>query len=358
MLKKNDTISITFSKILCLTFIFLLIISKVAFANDYFEIKIPCKIGASVNLIHNGIVYEIGKVLKIPTSTRYPSYTASAWGTSSSICASAVNAIHIVTSIEQNKGRTISILPQETIAPAAGTNAAFIIDSKAGNGIFGLWAPIVGSEVFVANSETNEFSTLENKPSFKITDSLIIRNVPSKTPYMVEIENKPGGRVYSWSSDGYSLLARVIKPVIGTGRFMGTLFQNTSRLRANHCGVIDLSTSTRGKVGGFQLIPWEHALTSKEMQNAWDLTQWMILAPVNPDDKLKATFPLFKGALIPGTGDCDSFNDIILKYGRKSLFLVRINGGNWQKVPSFVGKQNFSLKDITHIRIYFPFSKL
>ena len=31
--------------------------------------------------------------------------------------------------------------------------------------------------------------------------------------YVTEIENRPGGRVILWSKDGYSIIARVIRPL-------------------------------------------------------------------------------------------------------------------------------------------------
>ncbi len=36
--------------------------------------------------------------------------------------------------------------------------------------------------------------------------------------------------------------------------------------------------------------------------------------------------------------------------------LVRINGGAWQKLPEAAGRNDYALKDITHLRIYFPFT--
>ena len=347
-------------QVLFLSILLLFYISGKAVAYNNFEIHIPCKTGTSVYAVfENGNTYNLGTVIKIPKTSRYPSYTASAWGTPGTVCASAVNAIHILQSVKNNQGRTISIVPRETIAPAAGTNAAFVISTKAGYGPFGLFSPFVGSEVFVKDI-TGKIKKLDEKTKFRNTDLVIISVKARHTdnfPYMAEIENKPGGRVTIWDKNGYRVIARTIKPVLGTGRFAGTKFQTTSRLRANHCGVIDYSTTPSGETGGFQIVPWEHSLTSKEMQNLWNLTQWMVIAPVPPENKLKATFPLFKGALVPsGTGD-EKTENRYFTYGRKSLLLVRYKGGAWSKIDNISGRKDYALKNITHLRIYFLFSE-
>lgn len=353
-----------YAYIICIVVLSLLLVNNCVYASDNFsfEIHIPYKVGADVTVVTDrNMLYKIGTVTRLPNKTRYPSYTASAWGKESCICASAVNAVHILVSKEQNKGRTLSIIPENTIAPAAGTNAAFVLSTKAGHGPFGLWAPYVGASVFVSKSCTGETVPLSANFKFENGDILIIRSTKAKSnskPYMVDFENHPGGRIIIYDNHGFHTGGRVLKPVLGTGRFGGTKFQDVSRLRANHCGVIDLSTSPVGKIGGFQIIPIEHSITSKEMQSVWWLTQWMIVMNNSDESGIKATYPLFKGALIPGGASDEKTNDTIFTYGRKSLALVRINGGEWQKIPEIIGKNDYALKDVTHIRIYMPFDQL
>jgi len=350
------------------TFIYLIIFSAAIFFTactgqayaDYFlyEIKVPVTAGEDVTVKDfEGREYKIGKVLKLPTATRWPSYTASAWGKPAEVCASAVNAIHILLSVEKGKGRTMSIIPKETIAPAAGPGASVIISTKASEGIFGAWAPPVGSEVKIIQSGSSAVKPLTGNMPPKAGDTLIITVIQRDLPYMVDIENKPGGRVTGWYRRSCIQIGRVIKPIAGTGRFEGTVFQNIGRLRANHCGVIDFSTSPRGIVGGFQIIPWDHALKSKEMQGAWDMTQWLIVGPSDGRTMMGGSFPLFKGALVPGPQAGEKLWDVWSTYGRKTLLLVRINGGAWQHVPDIEGRKDFALKDITHLKIYFPFVK-
>ena len=320
-----------------------------------FEIEVPLVIGSQVTVLHDGQKFEVGRINALPTKTRYPSYTASAWGQKGEVCATAVNAIHMLVSVENNKGRTMSIIPQQTIAPAAGAGASIVVSSKAGEDIFGAWAPPAGSEIFVKKAKTEILAPLSKELLPKAGDSIIIKVYAKKLPYMVEIENRPGGRVTVWDEHGYRVAARVIRPVGGTGRFEGTLFQKNSAIRANHSGVIDVSTSARGSIGGFQIIPWDHALSSKEMQGAWSMSQWMVIAPIDGTSKLGATFPLFKGALVSGTADNETLWDIWSTYGRKSLILARFLGSEWEKLPNLVGRSDSALMDLTHIRIYYPF---
>ncbi len=332
-----------------------------AYAEDLnlplYKITIPIKQDENVTVTTDrGMTYVVGHVAALPETTRWPSYTASAWGKPGEVCASAVNAIHMLVSVEKQKGRTLSIIPRETIAPAAGPGASIVITSEAGTGIFGAWAPPVGSKVSILNIKTGKTASLSANDLPARGDILTITVFENNFGYMAEIENRPGGRVTEWSKDGYRVIGRVIRPLGGTGRFEGTLFQKTGGLRANHCGVIDFSSSQRGKIGGFQIIPWDHALRSKEMQGSWDMTQWMIVGPPDGKSMMGATPPLFKEVLVPGPADTESLWDIWSTYGRRSLLLVRKDGGAWQRLSEIEGRNDSALKDITHLRIYFPFT--
>lgn len=322
-----------------------------------YKISIPMEPGKDVTVSSfNGTAAVIGQVTALPQTTRWPSYSASAWGTPGEVCASAVNAVHMLVSVEKEKGRTLSIIPRETIAPAAGPGASVVISSKAGTGIFGAWAPPVGSKISVIKKGSDKPSPLSVNNLPQKGDTLIITVQTMDHGYMAEIENRPGGRVTEWSKDGYRIIGRVIRPLAGTGRFEGTLFQKTGSLRANHCGVIDFSSSQIGKIGGFQIIPWDHALLSKEMQGSWDMTQWMIIGPSDGRSMMGGTSPLFKGVLVSGPSEGELLWDIWSTYGRRSLILARKNGGPWEKLPEVTGRNDYALKDVTHLKIYFPFT--
>jgi len=89
-----------------------------------------------------------------------------------------------------------------------------------------------------------------------------------KYPSEIEFENRFGGFVTLKYPNGESkVVAQVLKPVEGVGRFGGSLYGNTGRIRANHTGVICIITSPHGQVGGFQILPDNHGM-SPEMFNA------------------------------------------------------------------------------------------
>ena len=341
-----------------LILIFIILNASCAYAGKFIELRIPCSENSEVTAkMPEGEIISLGKVLMTPVKINYPAYTASKWCEPSTVCASAVNAIHILIDVEKGRGKIISLVPSVTIAPAAERGSFFSLDMTAGTGIFGGFAPLTGSKVTIEHDGIENFLTEVPKKN----DTLIIRTpLPENLGFfMVDIENRPGGRVFVHGWRGREVIARVIHKVSGVGRFEGTKFQNKSRLRASHAGVIDISTSKRDLIGGIQIMPLKHALTSPEMINSWSLTQWMIIAPVPDEDENEENYleghePLFKNSFIPGTQLHDKMPDLWSQYGRKSLILCRRNGGNWEKLPEVSGRVDDGLKDVTHLRLYFP----
>jgi hypothetical protein len=318
-----------------------------------FRIELPLAVGDDVRiLLPSGESRSLGKVLAIPGSSRWPAYTASRWARPGTVAASAVNAIHLLLSVEEEKGRTISLLPAETFAPAAGVGNALIIDNPAGRGLFGAWAPPVGSTVTVLSPQGMARPLLADEPP-RQGERLVIDVVEHPGPYMVEIENRMGGAITAWI-DGYGArrIGRVAHPLGGVGRFGGSQYQEPGRLRANHTGVICISTSPLGEVGGFQILPLLHS-HSPEMENAWEMTQWLIVEPLGWDSFVGEA-PLFSDFLVPGPARGELLWDLWSTYGRRSLVLCRINEGPWQRLPTRSGRIDHGLKDISHLRIYFP----
>ena len=344
-----------------LTFIFALAVFLLAVkessAEKFIVIRIPCAVGENVTAeLPGGEVISLGHVRMIPSKTNWPAYTASKWAAPSTVCAAAVNAIHILVDVEKGRGRIISLVPSVTVAPAAAQGAFFALDMDAGTGIFGGYAPLTGSKVTVEND--GKESPLIDTPSKG--DTVIIRSpLPEDLPfYMADFENRPCGRVIVHGAEGAKVIARVIHPVKGIGRFGGSIYQNRGRIRASHSGVICVATSPRESVGGIQIMPLKHALTSPEMFNAWKLTQWMIVAPLPGMPDLEGTPPLFKNAFVPGAQLSDKLPDVWSHYGRRPLVLCRIDGGNWERMPEISGKIDDGLKRVTHLRFYFPSWKI
>ena len=336
-----------------ISLIILLCFVSSCYGEGFIEIRIPCKKHSEVKAImpDNKIV-TLGKVLMTPSKTNWPAYTASKWCTPSTVCASAVNAVHILINVENDRGRIISLVPSITVAPAAAQGAFFSLEMEAGTGIFGGYAPLVGSKVTIESDEGER--DLTDVP--KENETLIIRTELPEAPknFMVEIENRPGGRVITFGKKGCEVVARVIHKLGGIGRFGGSIYQNNGRIRASHAGVICVATSKRDTVGGFQIMPLKHALTSTEMISSWNMTQWLIISPLPNHPDLEGREPLYKNSFLPGTQLNDKLPDLFNQYGRRPLVICRINGGEWERLPEVSGKSDDALKDVTHLRLYFP----
>jgi hypothetical protein len=334
--------------------------SSSAWAKETLILRIPFEKGASATAtLPGGEKVDLGVVRALPAKTNWPAYTASKWATPQTVCATAVNAIHILVDVESERGRIFSIVPTVTVAPAAPPGAFFSIDSPAGTGIFGAFAPLTGSRVFIESAGVRRPLAPLSGDALSIgkgESSLIETDLPGRPDvWMADIDNRPGGRIIAWTKNGPETVARVVRPVGGVGRFGGPEFQGVGRIRASHTGVIDVATAPRGQVGGIQIMPLMHALTSTEMASSWKLTQWMIVAPLPGKPQLEGTPPLFKGTLVPGTQLSDRLPDLWSTYGRKPLILGRFRGGPWQTLPAVSGKVDDALSDLTHLRLYYPF---
>ena len=326
---------------------------------DIIALRIPFQSGAMATAtLPDGEIVELGLVEALPIRTNWPAYTASKWAIPESVAATAVNAVHILVEVEGDRGRIFSIVPKVTIAPAAPRGAFFSIDSPAGTGMFGGLAPLTNSRVSIEGKDgtVRPLTPLAGDalPIEEGESILIETQLGESDTWMVDIENRPGGRVIAWER-GPRVVARVVRPLGGVGRFGGTEFQRVGRVRASHMGVIDISTGPRDYAGGFQIMPLNHALTSSELSYVWYATQWMILAPLPGEGPLEGTPPLFAEALVPGTQLDDRLPDVWSTYGRRPLVLGRFGGGRWRTLPTLTGQVNDALATLTHLRIYYPF---
>lgn len=334
---------------------FALLAARGAAAQDVLVLRLPFQSGSPVTAtLPDGRSVDLGRIGELPVKTNWPAYTASRWGVPGTVCATAVNAVHLLLGVEKDRGRIVSIVPKVTVAPAASGGAFFSVDAPAGTGIFGAFAPFTGSRAFIERQDGTR-EDLRRLPARG--ETLVIETALPEHPktWMVEIENRPGGRVTAWTRDGPVVAARVLRPLAGIGRFGGTEFQGTGRIRASHTGVIDVATAPRGQVGGFQIMPLLHALTSPEMASAWKMTQWMIVAPLPGREPLEGTPPLFKGTLVPGAQPNERLTDLWSTYGRRPLVLARFDGGGWTRLPDLSGRVDNALNRVTHLRVYYPF---
>lgn len=295
----------------------------------------------------------LGRVERPAVSYNPDAFRASGYIESGVVSATAVNAIHITVgksavdpiSTPEKSGKTISIIPRGT-DPSIEPNSKILTNIEGGTLIFREWSPFVGNRVFLENDVG--LSQIPNNYVPSIGDKIVILvTAPTVIPREILFENRVDGNVYICYSEGErEVVAKVIRPVKGTGRFGGTLFAYPSSVRANHPGVIDISTSgvfggeyleaTPEEAGGFQIIPNRHSNTP-ELVGVWTATQWMIVAPVN-ENFLEGAFPLFRGLIRPGY-------KVEGRFGDSSV---------WMKLPVIKGLNNTALANLREFRIVIP----
>ncbi|HUS81364.1 MAG TPA: hypothetical protein VM283_08870 [Armatimonadota bacterium] len=331
----------------------------------------------------------VGSAVAPATAVNPAGFTASMWAASSSVCATAVNAVHVKVADNPETGRGVifSIIPAgPAIGAAKGHGSTSIAtDIQGGEGIFGGGlAPTVNSPVTVERDGGPTPLAADYVPAEG--DVLVISVRRSERPVAeLLFENRFGGLIHLRYADGeVKAIGTVYRPVVGVGRFPGTVDAAAGRIRANHPGVIDISTAPLGMVGGFQIIPAGHA-ESPEMAYVLTSTQWMVVGPISSlDPSWEGIAPLFAGYLAPDYRPDDlQHDDWMTRLLSRCLVQVRIKGGLWQNMPRIVidpnapekpdpssvirrirgslnpyvpltGAAYSALSDVTHIRIILP----
>lgn len=355
----------------------LLLLTLPAQALDFvesFRIQLKNSAGGSIEVSRDqGKSFKtVGRVLYPTTKVNPKGFTASQWINSGEVAASAVNAIHIKV---DNAQTIFSILPQDFLKVPSGYNSYLSPDSSiytdicAGQGIFGGgWAPFVGNKVYLYNKPLD-------RPLKEGETLTIIVNQPKRWPREIVFENQFGGAItVKYPGGEEEIIGQVLRPVMGIGRFAGSRYVSSGRVRANHPGVIDISTSVGSLVGGFQIIPESHA-QSPEMVGARTATQWMVVGPASMNEKSpEGTFPLFKYFIKPQYNEEDLYaEDWDKRLLSRFLVEVKMEGkeglpaeasaeAGWQPLPVYAlnaeedlpPEANRALEKVTHIRIFFP----
>lgn len=318
-----------------------------------------------------------GKVLFPCSRVNDNGYTASKWAPDGAVAATAVNAIHIKTALStKDRGVVFSIVPKEMQNPPSYYNSFLSPDSSiytdipAGTSIFGGgFSPFVGDPVS-SRTVSGESGPIGEKYVPSVGDTIMIDVLrPKKYPREIIFENRFGGLIkIDYNGADETVIGQVLKPVEGAGRFQGTQFADVGRIRANHPGVIDVSTSPVGSIGGFQIIPSQHGM-SPEMGKAREMTQWMVIGPVSAlGQKLEGQPPFFLSYLQPRYKPMDlnaSDKEWLDNLLGRIIVDVRFEGSSeWQPMPRVFldgdlrkplpSWANTALKNVTHIRILFP----
>ncbi len=321
--------------------------------------------------------HALGRVLRYTTQVNRRAFTAAKWVSPGHVAATAVNAIHINVghNPEEDRAVVFSLLPREFLAPPTGyhsflsPSSTIYTDLPAGDGIFGGGeAPLVGSRAFRQDGDGSLCPLTDGYVPARGDVLVIVVALPVRYPLAAVFENKEGGAVTLHYGDGsQTFLGWVIRPARGIGRFAGSRYAGMGRIRANHAGVIDVSTSPVGFLGAFQIVPVGHAL-SPEMGFAWRLTQWMIVGPAPGDAPLwEGLMPLFYQHVRPDYHAEDLYGrdweqrllsrflvDVDLGEGWRPLSAPRLDPDPTTPLPSWA---HHALDEVARVRILFPLAE-
>ncbi|MFH1683595.1 MAG: hypothetical protein ABIA67_01800 [Candidatus Margulisiibacteriota bacterium] len=339
---------------------------------EVYRIKVENKVGGTIEVSEdkgqNWI--PVGKVLYPTQKVSEYGYAAAKWIGAGRVAASAVNAIHVKVGAADEKRSIFSILPKDFLkAPSKyrsflSPDSSIYTDIPAGESIFGKgFAPFVGNVVMLSTAAQPVMSLPQDYVP-KLGDTFyILVDRPIDYPREIVFENRFGGRIsISYFTGEEKVIGEVLRPVTGVGRFEGSKFVDPGRIRANHGGVIDISVSPIGSLGGFQIVP---ALHGQDMGYVQEKTQWMVIGPKNVEDRsLEGMAPFFKFFIQPSYDpnglDAKDWEESLLS---RFLVEVRIKGKNeWYPMPVYSLYRGFplpgwadsALNKVTHFRILFP----
>ncbi|MEN6303394.1 MAG: hypothetical protein ABFD96_11750 [Armatimonadia bacterium] len=288
-----------------------------------------------------GDTWHILGTVVIPADRVNPaSFTAAMWAQDSAIAATATNAVHIKVANNRDTGRpmTLSLVPGGKTIGAAGRlrSSAIFTDIPGGESIFGGGlGPSVNSPVYVVRDGEQTSLSADYQPADGDV-LLIIRYAPPSRPTYLVFENRVGGKVTVESPDEVTDCGLVDRTVDGIGRFEGAIYAAPGRIRANHPGVIDVSTSPLGMMGGFQIIPRHHA-TSPELAYVRTGHQWMVIGPADPTQPdFAGRFPFFSSLILPSYRSDDvlgDYADWMQRTLSRTIVQVRYDNGPWEPMP-------------------------
>lgn len=267
----------------------------------------------------------------------------------SNVFATAVNALHIRFSDPEGyvlpedpraplvPPHAISLAPKEITMPVAiedpVLNKIIYTDIPGGKGIFGEeWSPQVGSKVTLGDG--TEFSPIkyelgpDGRNPKRSQILIVVENDPAEIEYL-DFENQAGGKVTAKRLGMEpAVVAKVLQPVLGIGRFKGSEFlPQPGVIRANHAGVLDIGTTDvnidpdySGGLpsdepainelrGGIQVVP-SHHYQDQSMNSGGDHPfVYMVVGPmIDPPDLVRydrgidGSYPLFYKGLRGGEG--------------------------------------------------------
>jgi hypothetical protein len=324
---------------------------------------------------------QVGSVIYPTERINADTFAAAAWVPDGKVAATAVNAIHLKVSTEADgRGAVFSLLPRELLDKPANyrsyynQTSSIYTDIPAGTAIFGGGcAPYVGNIILLSRPG---YAVVPWPAGYRplIGDKIyILVDKPVDLPKEIVFENKKDGDVTLTYFNGIDrVVGRVVKPVSGVGRFEGTRYAAPGRIRANHAGVIDVSTSRLGAIGGFQIVPDRHG---EKLKYPLASPQWLVIGPLDASvEVFEGRAPFFKYFIKPDyLADDLAAADWEQRLLDRFLVEVKLQGsdlpagrhGKWQPVPvtefnefyltgAVPQSANSALKDVSALRILFP----
>ena len=339
---------------------------------EIYRIKVENKAGGEIAISEDkGISWDqVGKVLYPTDKINENGYSASRWMEGGRVVATAVNAIHIKVGISDESRSIFSLLPKEMLMPPKryrsyiSPNSSIYTDIAAGTSIFGGgFSPFPGNVVLLIRPAQPSIPLPEEYvPGIGDVFHIVVER-PVELPWEIVLENRFGGRItIKYPSGEKKLIGEVLRPVSGIGRFEGSVYADPGRIRANHAGVIDVSVSPDGFLGGFQIVP---ALHGAEMTYIRRMTQWMVIGPARADDpSLEGMAPFYRYFIRPNYRPEDlEAADWEKKLLERYLVEVRYQGEEgWKPMPGYSLRRKFPLPywadrvfdKVSHFRILFP----
>jgi len=319
-------------------------------SGEMYRLRVHNRRGGLVQVsLDSGRTYwTVGRVLH-PANARIIGFAAASYTSQGTVAAVAVHGIRIKTGqcgLGRGKAQmplVFSIVPVQFASIPKGygghipRSSAVITDVFAGRSIFRNLSPYVGSRVYLERNRALEALPEDYAPLEG--DTFVIKvEKPADLPAWIEFENRVGGAVTAFYTDGRTrLIAKVLRPVWGIGRYDGTTFTGVGAINTNHPGVITISTAPAmppdtkegGPVetrGGFMIQPSAHAREQHEAS-----PQVMVVGPAGESaPRLEGTPPLFFGGI--------NLSFYLQSPQASYRVQVRVDDWDWQDVPQMVGK--------------------
>lgn len=319
-------------------------------ATEVCRIRVENRPGGLVQVsLDRGQSYQAVGQVTHPANARIIGFGAASYTPDGTVAATAVHGIRIKTGRETLKtGKAqmplmFSIVPSQFAKLPKGygghipRSSAIVTDIPAGHAIFRNQSPYVGNPVFVEREHSLRPMPEDYTPAVGDTFVILVQR-PERMPVSIEFENRGGGEVTEHFADGTSqVIARVLRPVRGTGRYDGTTYTGVGAINTNHGGVITISTAPNSPSntpeggpdetrGGFMIQPYFHVCEQNETS-----PQVMVVGALDRSrPHLEGAAPLFEGYIN------------LTRYREKPELSyraeIKLDGGDWEPAPKLIGK--------------------